>query len=49
MDFPVCAADEELLDLDKGRWLSSGDLEEVTCPSCKERAPERYPWAFRQE
>lgn len=49
IDFPGCAADEDLLDLDKGRWLTSGDLDEVTCPNCKKKAPERYPWAFHQE
>ena len=25
--------------------VTSGDIDEVTCPSCKTKWPERYPWA----
>jgi hypothetical protein len=46
LNFPVCSADEETLDLDKGRWVTSGDFDEVTCPTCREKAPVRYPWAY---
>jgi len=45
MDFPLCAADEELLDLDKGRWPTTGSMDEVTCPDCRRKAPIRYSWA----
>ena len=48
MDFPLCSADEELLDLDKSRWATTGDMDEVTCPNCKEKAPSRYPWAYQR-
>jgi hypothetical protein len=34
MDFPVCAASAELLDLDKAHWPTTGDKDTVTCKRC---------------
>lgn len=46
MSFPVCAADEDLLDLDKSRWPQTNAMKEVTCPNCPDAAVRRYPWAY---
>jgi hypothetical protein len=34
MPFPLCAARAEFLDLDKGRWFSTGENDNVTCGNC---------------
>jgi hypothetical protein len=34
MDFPACKAGERLLDLDAGRWPTTGDQDKVTCKHC---------------
>jgi len=35
MDFPVCYAHAELLDLDKSRLATTGDNAKVTCKRCR--------------
>lgn len=47
MDFPLCYANAKLLDTDKGRLSSSGEMKEVTCKRCLKMFPKRYPWAVR--
>ena len=44
MSFPVCCADEELLDVDKARW-KCGPVKEATCKKCIKAHAEKYPWA----
>jgi hypothetical protein len=44
MSFPLCRANDRLLDVDICVELT-GKFEEVTCENCKKRAPKRYPWA----
>jgi len=48
MEFPICAAGAEMLDLDKGHWLADGYLRNVTCKKCRTVAPLRYPWAYSE-
>ena len=38
MDFPLCKAGAELLDLDAGRWPLTGKYSEVTCAHCRRHA-----------
>ena len=45
MYFPVCHANAKLLDCDKGRWETTGNLSEVTCQNCIKTFKKRYPWA----
>jgi len=44
INFPVCYAGAELLDMDK-TILRTGGYEVVTCKHCLRIAPKRYPWA----
>jgi hypothetical protein len=48
MAFPVCAAQAPLLDTDKSRWLTTGDIHLVTCQNCLRTWPKRYPWATQR-
>jgi hypothetical protein len=34
MDFPECKAYQEYLDLDSGRWPTTGNQKDVTCKNC---------------
>ncbi len=45
IDFPVCHANAEMLDLDKSRLPTTGKMQEVTCERCKRMYFKRYPWA----
>ena len=47
MDFPLCYAGAERLDLDKGRLATVGTLAETDCKRCRKMAPKAYPWAYR--
>ena len=37
MNFPTCKADAKLLDLDAGRFPTTGNIHEVTCKQCRNK------------
>jgi hypothetical protein len=45
INFPVCAAEEHLLDLNKSLWTLTTDTNQATCKACKKAFVKRYPWA----
>ena len=45
VQYPVCYAGRELLDVDKAGLPITGKLAECTCKNCKRSFKLRYPWA----
>ena len=46
MDFPTCKAGAKMLDLDAGRWPTTGEISETTCLHCVKAATRDYEWAY---
>jgi hypothetical protein len=52
ISFPVCRANEKLLDMDATRYsfakVENGHEVGVTCKHCIRIYPKRYPWTRKQ-
>ena len=47
MDYPLCRADDELLDTEvhhDPEWQTTANAKECDCLDCWERAGKAYPW-----
>ena len=43
VNYPVCSAEDHLLDLNKSLWIITSDMNKATCKNCKKAFSRRYP------